>query len=56
MADTVTPKWKEKYLEKLKRVVELEEENKQMVNVINDLRMLCNQQQEELRHWKHKHP
>jgi predicted RNA-binding protein associated with RNAse of E/G family len=40
--------WKQKYLDVLKTKVVIEEENRRMVEVIQELRMLCNQQQAEI--------
>lgn len=54
MAHTPVGEWKQKYLDTLKRCVELECENQKMTNLVNDLRMLCNQQQDELRYFKYK--
>ena len=54
MADLVTPKWKQKYLDTLKRLVEAQNEIERNAIVIQDLRMLCNQQQEELQYFKYK--
>ena len=46
--------WKQKYLDVLKTKVVIEAENKRLIEVVQELQLLCNQQHDELRSLKYK--